>query len=235
MDHQQTQAHIKRDVVIFTLGSQRYALSVESIVRIIEMVAITPLPQVNGPIEGVINVRGEAVPIINMRALFRLPRVPFHLHTPIILTRVSSHTFGLIVDEVVDVTELPAGQIFPLEEILPPGWGEAPALYGLAHIQVAERTETVLLLDLEYMLSPEQFQVLMAALAELEGMEGMEGVEAQCEHRDDQEEGIEQLELVDQDPEAAAEDRESELCDESSEVAPSDYADGADEREIGTD
>ena len=233
MDHQQTQIqsqtqvpHAKRDVVIFTLGAQRYALPVESIVRVIEIVTITPLPQIDGPIEGVINVRGEAVPIINLRTLFRLPRVPFHLRTPIILTRMPSHTVGLIVDEVVDVTELPAHQIFPLEKILPSGLVEAPALYGLAHIQVAGRTETVLLLDLEHMLSLEQIQALTAALMELEKMEGMELQPDHSDHSDHWDAQEEASRQTDQDQEAVAKDRESELFDESSEMTASDHTAG---------
>jgi chemotaxis signal transduction protein len=51
-------------LVAFRSGRQRYALPVAPVVQIVEMVAITPIPQVNGSVEGVINYHGQAVPAI---------------------------------------------------------------------------------------------------------------------------------------------------------------------------
>jgi purine-binding chemotaxis protein CheW len=145
-----------RDWVTFRLGRQIYALPIEPVVRIIEMVAITPLPQVNGVVEGVINLRGKSVPVINLRRLFGLPLEPFRLRTPIILVQIGAQTFGLVVDEVIDVLSLTPGQIATMKEIMPEGVGETLVLYGLVHVQ----NDTVLLLDLDHMLSPGQMRAL---------------------------------------------------------------------------
>jgi len=76
---------------------------------------------------------------------------------------------------------------------------------------------------LEHMLSPEQIQALTAALMELEKMEGMELQLDHSDHWDAQEEASRQ---TDQDQEAVAKDRESELFDESSEMTASDHTAG---------
>ena len=59
-------------VVTFTLGSQTYALPIAPVRQIIEMVTITPLPQINHTIAGVINFHGVIAPVINMRRLLGL-------------------------------------------------------------------------------------------------------------------------------------------------------------------
>jgi len=155
----------QHDMVTFRLDQQIYALPITSISKIIDMVAITPIPQVNHAIEGIINVHGDTVPIINLRRHLNLPEAPFKLHTHIILAQNNGRTFGLIVDQVMDVLSLPAGQIAAPDQILPKGLGKAPLLQGLVHTSEG----TVLLLNLEQMFKPQQAQALahaMEAMAE---------------------------------------------------------------------
>jgi purine-binding chemotaxis protein CheW len=124
------------------------------------MVAITPIPQVNHAIEGIINVHGDTVPIINLRRHLDMAEAPFKLHTHIILAQNDGRTFGLIVDQVMDVLSLPADQIADPDQILPEGLGEAPLLRGLVHTPEG----TVLLLNLEQMFRPQQAQALAQAM-----------------------------------------------------------------------
>jgi purine-binding chemotaxis protein CheW len=155
----------QRDLVAFRLAHQTYALPIEPIVRIIEMVTITPIPQVSSAVEGVINVHGVAVPVINLRRHFGLLQAPLALRTPIILVQPGRQMFGLIVDEVIDVLSLSPGQVSRVADILPEGVGEAPVLQGVAHVQ----NDTVLLLDIEYLLSPTHMQKLAQAIKALPG------------------------------------------------------------------
>ncbi|MDY7079722.1 MAG: chemotaxis protein CheW [Chloroflexota bacterium] len=165
MENQQVMEHLpdQRDLIAFRLDNQMYALPIEPIVRIIEMVTITSIPQVNNVVEGVINVHGKTIPVINLRRHFGLQEVHLQLRTPIILVQIGEQTFGLIVDEVMDVLNLSVDQVTRVTDILPEGLGEAPILQGLAHIQ----DETVLLLDLEHLLLPSHVQALVQAVATL--------------------------------------------------------------------
>lgn len=153
----------RRDLVVFRLAHQTYALPIEPIVRIIEMVTITPIPQLSNVVEGVINVRGVAVPVINLRRHFGLPDVAWGLRTPIILVQIGEQTFGLIVDEVIDVLSLSANQVSRVADILPEVMSEEPIVRGVVHVQ----GDTVLLLDVEYLLSPTHMQILLQVVAAL--------------------------------------------------------------------
>ncbi len=153
----------QRDLVAFRLADQAYALPIEPVVRIIEMVTITPIPQVSGVVEGVINVHGAAVPVINLRRHFGLPEAPWGLRTPIILIQIGGQTFGLIVDEVIDVLVLSKEQMSRVADILPDVLSEEPIIRGVAHIQ----GNTVLLLDVDYLLSPTHMQILLQTVKTL--------------------------------------------------------------------
>ncbi len=153
----------QQGMMAFRLANQTYALPIKPIVRIIEMVTITPIPQLSSVVEGVINMHGVAVPVINLRRHFGLPDVAWGLRTPIILVQISEQTFGLIVDEVIDVLNISMDRVSRVADILPDVMSEEPIIRGVAHIE----DETVLLLDVEYLLSPTHMHVLLQAMMAL--------------------------------------------------------------------
>ncbi len=156
-----TNSNGQRNLVTFRLDRQTFALPIEPIVQIIEMVTITPLLQVNPAVEGVINVRGTAVPVVNLRRHLCLPEAKLELHTPLILVQTGERTVGLIVDEVSSVLNISASQITIPTEVLPEGLAQAPLLQGLIHTPRG----TVLLLDLGYLFSASQAQLVQALAA----------------------------------------------------------------------
>jgi purine-binding chemotaxis protein CheW len=150
----------QRNLMTFRLDQQTYALPIEPIMQIIEMVTITPIPQVSNKVEGVINVRGAPVPVVNLRRHLSLPEAALQLHTPIVLAQVGELMVGLIVDEVLDVRSLPGGQITRPADILPEGLGKTPILQGMAHTPHG----MVLLLDLDHLFLPHQALALAHAI-----------------------------------------------------------------------
>jgi purine-binding chemotaxis protein CheW len=134
-----------------------YALPIESIVRIVEMVTITPIPRTNHAIEGVINYKGVTVPAINLRRHLGLPAVPFGLDTHIIIAQTGERMIGLVVDHVSDVSEFPSVRVSRPDDILPEGLGKAPLLRGVAQTPQG----MVLVLDLEDLLAPGQAEALI--------------------------------------------------------------------------
>ena len=153
----------QRDLVAFRLHRQTYALPIDQIIQIIEMVTIIPIPQVSRSVEGVINVRGATVSVVNLRRHLGMLEIRPHLHTPILLVQTSKQMVGLVVDEVIDVLSLPVEQITRPTDILPEGLGEVPILQGLAHTD----NGTMLLLDLEHLFLPNQVHALAQATATL--------------------------------------------------------------------
>lgn len=153
----------QQTLVTFQLGRQTYALPIEPIVQIIEMVTITPVPQVNPAVEGVINVRGKAVPVINLCRYLRLPQSPLRLHTPIILVQTADRLVGLVVDQVLDVISLPASRLTRPADILPESLGNVPILQDLVNTDAG----MVLLLSLSSLLSRNGAQDLDQVVATL--------------------------------------------------------------------
>jgi purine-binding chemotaxis protein CheW len=152
-----TSADIALDLLVFNLDNQLYGLPVTSVVRIIEMVSITHLPGAPDMIEGLINLQGRAVPIVDLRRRFGLPVCPYGLHTPIILVDLIStdQILGLIVDSVEYVLKVQADDLELTETVVPPQLAaqvsnQAAFLVGLAKVN----HRIILVLGVDALLTP---------------------------------------------------------------------------------
>jgi len=141
-------------VVGFRLDQEEYAIPITTIQEIIVMKPITRIPQVPASIEGLINLRGSILPIVNLRRLFGLPAKPFDDETRTVIVNVHGRTLGYVVDEVTQVIRLTTDQIQP-----PPVAVAAVAqryITGLARLE--ERL--LMILDTERLLRPEELQAI---------------------------------------------------------------------------
>lgn len=98
-------------IVVFALDAQRYALPIDVVQEIQQIVAISQIPDASPSIVGVINLRGQIVPVVDLRALLGLGAASYGLQTPMILTKTSCGLVALIVDEVEDVVEVASGSM----------------------------------------------------------------------------------------------------------------------------
>jgi purine-binding chemotaxis protein CheW len=64
---------VAREVLVFEVGGQRYGLPTVDVRELVRAVTITPLPNAPAAIEGVVNVRGHVLPVLDVRSRFRLP------------------------------------------------------------------------------------------------------------------------------------------------------------------
>lgn len=103
-----------RQFVGFLLHGEEYAVAITKIREIILMKPITRLPQVPESIEGLINLRGHVIPLINLRKHFGLPARPFDDETRTIVVSIGEKTVGCIVDEVTQVMRIASDQIQPV-------------------------------------------------------------------------------------------------------------------------
>jgi purine-binding chemotaxis protein CheW len=157
-------------LLVFQLARQLYALPVDLVEQIIEMVTITPIPQEDERIEGVINVRGAMVPVVDLGRVLGLPATQPGLHTPIVLARTSARTVGLIVSEVRDVINVSYDRILRPEDFLPSDLGATPLIEGIVHASEA----AILVLDLVHLFTSEKIGLarVLAYLATLEASVG---------------------------------------------------------------
>jgi purine-binding chemotaxis protein CheW len=95
-------------LVTFKLDDQEYGLSIENVVEVVRMVAITRIPRAPDVMEGIINLRGRVVPVINLRKRFGARPRPRDLDTRLLVARIGGRVIALIVDTVSEVLKLDA-------------------------------------------------------------------------------------------------------------------------------
>ena len=98
-------------VVSFKLGSEEYGVDIGQVQEINRMVAVTHVPRAPQFMEGVINLRGQLIPIIDLRTRFGMDRAEHTKSTRIVVTEIGTKRIGMVVDSVSEVLRLPLEQI----------------------------------------------------------------------------------------------------------------------------
>src|SRR3989337_2940204 len=105
-------------LLVFTLDDQRYALYASSANRVFPVVEITPLPEAPEIVTGIVNIRGQIMPVVNIRKRFLLPKKDTSLSDKLIITNTHRRAVGIIVDEICDVIEYAESDIISINNIL---------------------------------------------------------------------------------------------------------------------
>lgn len=103
----------EEQVVVFQLAEQTYGVDIARVYEIIRMEAITRVPRAPQFVEGVINLRGRIIPVIDLRRRFGLPQNEQTRASRIIIVEMNGMTVGMVVDAVLEVLRLPADSIEP--------------------------------------------------------------------------------------------------------------------------
>lgn len=90
-------------ILLFKINNQQYGIPIGLIDRIIWAVEITPLPNAPQEVMGVINVHGTIVTVVNIRKLLELPSKKIELSSRLILLKINSQLFAIIVDDVLEM------------------------------------------------------------------------------------------------------------------------------------
>ena len=145
-------------VVGFYIGSDEYAININNVREIVAMTEIRKVPKAPRFVEGVINLRGHIVPIIDLRKRFEIPPAVDMPQSKILIVEFHKHLLGMIVDSVSEVFRLNQDQI----EKTPPLFTasiDSQYIQGVGKIE--ERL--IILLDVERLLSFEE-QTLLAGM-----------------------------------------------------------------------
>ena len=136
----------------FQIDDQQYAFRIEQIQEIVILDQVTQTPQVPDYVEGVSNLRGAIIPIINLRRLLGLdPKLPDG-ETRTIVVNVGERTMGCTVDMVSQVIRIPVERIQPAPETVTADG--ANYVSGFAKLD----DRLVVLLDIDELLSPERLE-----------------------------------------------------------------------------
>jgi purine-binding chemotaxis protein CheW len=153
--------HDQNQYLTFVLGRETFALGILSIKEILEYSAPTEIPMMPAFIRGVVNLRGAAVPVVDLCARFGRPSAAVTKKTCIVIveTRVEeeSHVIGVVVDAVNEVLEIPGSEIEP-----PPSFGasiRADFIEGMGQVH----GKFVIILDVNRVLCVEEMEMLTHA------------------------------------------------------------------------
>lgn len=143
-------------LVVFRLAGEAYGLHLEEVREIIMAGLITPVPRAPAFIEGVLNLRGEVMPVLDLRTRFGQPRTDRTSLTRIVITSIGGVYTGLVVDAVEEVRNVDQRR---LEE--PP---KVTAVGANAYITQVARSEAgvIFLLDIQRLLSDAEGRQLEA-------------------------------------------------------------------------
>jgi purine-binding chemotaxis protein CheW len=132
-------------VVTFRLGQDEYGVDILKVQEINRMTEITSMPKAAFSVEGVINLRGKVIPVVNLRKRFGLESKEIDSQSRIIVVDVGS-TVGLIVDSVSEVLRIPSDLIEPP----PPITGSRGSEYIMGIGKLQDRL--IILLDIDKLL-----------------------------------------------------------------------------------
>lgn len=136
--------------VLFELAGTAYAVASEAVQQMEMVEHITPVPDAPSFVDGVVFVRGQVVPVVNLRARFGFERVPCDLRTRLMVVARHGRTVGLLVDSAREFIT------FSTETISPP----PEAVTGLSGKYLAGIANAgdrlVLILDVDEMLAFEE-------------------------------------------------------------------------------
>jgi purine-binding chemotaxis protein CheW len=139
--------------VVFSINQQFFGIEIFKIREVLSYREITPLPQMEGFIKGIINLRGAVIPVFDLREKFNMPSVEYtHFHV-IIVIEISGRIMGVIVDDISDVLE-----------ILPEEFqttGNLPSNVRREYLKGVGKKDDkmIILLDMDHLLSSEELEL----------------------------------------------------------------------------
>lgn len=155
--------HRKRDeelsqLISFIVGDEEYGLDILRVKEVIRIREITRLPRAPSFVKGIINLRGDVIPIIDLRDKFDLEHLDYTSMTRVIVVDVDERLVGMVVDAASQVVRIPTDRIEPPPPIA--GGLSAEFIRGVGKLD--ERL--IILLDIDRILSTQE----KVALARME-------------------------------------------------------------------
>lgn len=141
-------------LVTFELAEEMYGIDIMQSQEIIKMQPMTPIPNSLDFVEGVINLRGKVIPIINLKKRFQLMSSE-KSDSGIIIVKLAETTVGITIDKIAKVIDIPASKILPPPSVV--------AGIGREYITGVARDadeKLIILLDIDKLLTFEEQQEL---------------------------------------------------------------------------
>lgn len=150
MNERKNNGSILRDVegdsiqcILFNMGSEYYGLSISTVKEIIKPMPVTRIPKSPPFVEGVIDLRGRILPIVNLRCLLGLDPLPLTEESRFVDIQLEGLNLGIVVEAVSEVVRIQTKQIEPAPAMI--AGVEGKFLQGIARFE----DKLILLMDVE--------------------------------------------------------------------------------------
>lgn len=146
--------------VLFKMAEELYGININCVSEIIRMQQITKIPKTPDFVEGIINLRGRIIPVIDLRKQLDLGAVEYDQNTRIIVISMGQEIVGIVVEEVAEVFTLPTESIEKIASI--------ESRIGLGFIQGIGKwnEQLIILLETKKILMDQQFRQLKEMVLE---------------------------------------------------------------------
>lgn len=146
-----------KQIVAFALGSETYGVDIAAVREIIPIRKIVPVPRAPDFVEGIINLRGRVIPVLDLREQFGFQKVQGDPNQRIVLAEDNGESIGVIVDSVSAVMRVPEEEIEPPASVLVDK--DTEYITGIAKVN----DKLVILLDLTKIISDAEKRALKQA------------------------------------------------------------------------
>lgn len=143
-------------MLTFKLGDETYGIQIGKVREILTYPVVTPIPDASRWVKGVINLRGEVAPIIDLRVRFNINDDPVYTNRTIVIAVKTQdmRMIGLVVDEVSDMENVELDRLYPAPDM---GTSIAPEyLKGL----FKKKDKMIVILDIDRILDKDEMQRL---------------------------------------------------------------------------
>jgi purine-binding chemotaxis protein CheW len=147
----------EQQLVVFQLGAELYGVEIARVHEIIRLQTVTRVPHAPAFVEGVINLRGKVIPVVDLRRRFGLPLADHTRASRIVVVEIGDQVVGIVVDGVSEVLRVNKGTIEPPSPVV--AGIESDYLHGIA--KLPERL--VILLNLDRVLARDERRALEVA------------------------------------------------------------------------
>jgi purine-binding chemotaxis protein CheW len=137
-------------LVTFNIGEEEFGIDILKVQEIIRTMAITKVPNSPPHVEGVINLRGKVIPVINLRSRFDMEYRPHDNQTRIIVLEIHGMIVGFVVDGVSEVLRIQSNTVEPPPPVV--AGVESEYIKGVGKLD----DQLLILLDLDKLVSMEE-------------------------------------------------------------------------------
>ncbi|MCH7801399.1 MAG: chemotaxis protein CheW [Chloroflexi bacterium] len=144
----------EEQLVVFDLAAEAYGVDIGAVREIIRMQDITKVPGAPAFVEGIINLRGNVIPVVDLRKRFGLSVSERNRDNRILVVDIGGHDIGVVVDAVTEVLRISSDSVEPPSAVIT----TADSVYLLGIVKLEGRL--VILLDLEKVLTESEKNAL---------------------------------------------------------------------------